>query len=125
MKIRADYVTNSSSSSFILARKEEISEKQKEVIVDFVLSELLGEKFLSPEASEQDIQDFFEEYVYEEEQQEAVLQALKNGKSIFCGWVNFEENDGYAYMLQELWDKLEKSNTDTDNFDIIDGDLRY
>ena len=35
-KYRVDYVTNSSSSSYIIARKAELSEEQKEEIVKFV-----------------------------------------------------------------------------------------
>lgn len=45
MKVRTDFVTNSSSSSFILARKAELSEKQKEAIVEFVVERMLGEKY--------------------------------------------------------------------------------
>ena len=43
MKIRMDYVTNSSSSSFILARNEHLNEKQKDKIIEYVEKTFLGE----------------------------------------------------------------------------------
>ena len=45
MKVRSDFVTNSSSSSFILARKDELTEEQKQLILDYVCNNLLGRRF--------------------------------------------------------------------------------
>ena len=69
MKVRTDFVTNSSSNSFILARKGELTEKQKDAIIQFVENEILGKKMLTPDNSEKEIQEIFEEEnIYEETQ---------------------------------------------------------
>lgn len=121
-----DFVTNSSSSSFILARKPGMSEKQKEAVIQFVEKELLGKEILTPESTEEEIQEVFEEEewgYFNEDRQKEIREALKSGKSIYSGWVSFEGDYDYAEMLEKVW-KLMEENSDGD-FIAIDDDLSY
>ena len=122
MKIRTDYVTNSSSSSFILARKEELSEAQKEAVLGYVARKMLGNAILTPSSSEEEIQKTFDDFYISEENQAAIRQALADGKTVYRGCVNFECcEETQAELFERLWEALEDADPDT--FSILDGDL--
>lgn len=126
MKIRSDFVTNSSSSSFVIARKPQLTEAQKEAVISYVEQKLLGELILTPDSTEEEIQKVFEdEWEFENEDVQAeVREALAKGQSIYSGYVNYEEADyHYAAVFEKLWSALEK--VDKDSFTPIKDDLSY
>jgi len=126
MKIRMDFVTNSSSSSFVLARTSELNERQKGEILKYVVDEFLGKSVLTPESSEEEIEKVFDEnWEFEDEDiQQEVRRALKDGKSVYSGWVDYEECEYlYATIFEEIW-KIMKEKGDGD-FLEIKGDLSY
>lgn len=124
MKVRIDFVTNSSNSSFIVARKSELTAAQKDAIIKFVENEFLGEKILSPKSSNETIQETIKKIYLMDENESNVRDKLSNGFDIYSGDVDFDEAEyRLAAIYQKLWEILAKS--ENENFVEIETSLEY
>lgn len=121
MKVRTDFITNSSSSSFIVARKNELSDKHKAAIIQFVEENFLGEKILSPESSEEEITTVIEHESLEYDEK-SIRKALKQGQSIYLGYVAYDDVEyRMSDLFQDFWKAFSKA--DNKNFTQINTEL--
>ena len=94
MKIRADFVTNSSSSNFVIGLKGKITDEMYREIGERVVNSFcLGEPELHANASPEEIKKYFDEVYLEDDDPMAkeILEALEKNQDIYSGTVVYDE----------------------------------
>ncbi len=126
MKLRTDFVTNSSSSSFLLATADGFTEKQKKAVLDFVWNEMVAPhrygKIDPATYVGDDMYDDPYDYMIMSNREEA-FACQEKGLNLCAGSVSFESLESISDLYQALWDALEEA--DPEHFVQIDTRLSF
>ena len=128
MKVRCDFVTNSSSSSFVLARKgEQLTDGQKKAILDMVEKYFFGSVLLKPGDSEEKIQEVLDDCWFPGRgTEDRIRESLADGFTIYSDEVDFEcPQYEITDLYQEFWSALTDNQDDEHVTIVLDGDLSY
>ena len=118
LKIRQGFVTNSSSSSFLIAKSEGFTDEQKMKLLKQIEDLFFGEVELAKGSSEEEIRKYADENLMDVEQ----VRKLVVDKDIRHGSVDYED---CVYTLQNLYSTIWDAVRGDTNIEFIEDDLSY
>lgn len=122
MKIRTDFVTNSSSSSFIVAKKHKLSQNDEHVIAQWAIDQMLGnECIVAADAEDRDtkIEDLGHEFYYNDSN--PLTDENTDGYDVYA---NSSVDFDYISMNEVFSDFFDMIKT-LDGFKVIEDDIHY
>ena len=124
MKIRMDFVTNSSSSSFLIAKKKggQLSQESRDKLADLLIRRYLDKVTAIEDLTAENAGTHKMLEYRNEDSVNEVMAALKDGFDIGEGRISWDEAErSLAKILAEVFKIIE----DDGAYRVIDGDLSY
>lgn len=94
---------------FILARKEALSIRQKEAIVEFVVNRMLGQKVVCGMYELEEYLEAESEFM-DQAIEDKLLESVRKGQTVFSGCISVTDGEGMALLLEDLWKVLEETD---------------
>ena len=124
MKVRMDFVTNSSSSSFLIAQKKggKLSQVSRDKLADLLIREFMDRVTILEDLTVENAGTHeMLEYRYEDDVDE-VVTALKEGFQIGEGYISWDEaEENLTDIFAEVLDILDNDEA----YRVIEDDLSY
>ena len=97
-------------SWYLLARKEELSARQKDAIIEFVVERMLGRKVVSGMYELEEYLEAESEFI-DQAMENRLLESVGKGQAVFSGRISFADGEGLAALLGYLWKALEDADS--------------